>query len=177
MNKLPFLRTCWVIAVVAGLIFSLAGQMGYRLNTTRSAPLGIWRIASHGAQSLKVGDWVTICPPANATIKRLVAGGFLLNGYCPGGVVPFIKPVAGLSGDDFSVSHLGVSINGRLIANTAPVRRDGLPWAGPTVIPEGHFVGLQTFHPRSIDSRYFGPLPVDAIIGVMEPVWIESAGS
>lgn len=177
MNSLPCMRVAWTLAVLGAALLAAGYLLGYRVNTTRSAPLGLWRITTTDTENLKVGDWVIVCPPTHPAIHRLVAAGILPAGHCPTGVVPFLKPVAALAGDHFAVSEAGVSINGTLIAGTAPVHYEGLPWADPTQIPANHFVGLQTMHPGSIDARYFGPLPIRQIIGLVKPVWVFRTGS
>jgi len=177
MTSLPFLRGLWLVLCLAFTGIYLAGQMGYRLNTTRSAPLGVWRIISDDPTQLRVGDYALLCPPTNKTIRMLVEHGVLTRGDCRNGESPFVKRVVALEGVNFSVTSDGVALDGLVIASSEPVDIVGLSRSAPAVVPNGHFIGLQTMHPRSIDSRYFGPIPISDVLGIMEPTWTAGAGS
>src|ERR1700736_5957109 len=79
--------------------------------------------------------------------------------------LPLLKRVVALAGDVVSVSSAGVSINGQLLSNSAPLFDDeaGRPL---TMAQLDHFrLGIdQAFlmgvTPTSWDSRYFGPVPL-----------------
>ena len=69
-----------------------------------------------------------------------------------------------------TIHEQGVTIDGELVASSPRLALDGQgkPWG----IPEGayevepaQFWVLSTYHPRSFDSRYFGPISQSAIIG------------
>jgi conjugative transfer signal peptidase TraF len=85
------------------------------------------------------------------------------------------KRVVALAGDVVSVSSSGVSINGQLLPNSAPLFRDeaGRPL---TMAQLDHFgLGIdQAFlmgvTPTSWDSRYFGPVPLSRCSGSFVPV-------
>lgn len=145
---------------------------GYRLNASSSAPVGIWKISEVTPGELAVGEYVLICPPEHDVLRSLLRQGRMWKGSCESGTVPFIKEVAAHSTGTFSVSDQGVLIDGELIPQTQPYPWENLVPAEPSTIGAGEFVAIQTMHVGSIDSRYFGPLQVSNVIGVVEPVWI-----
>ena len=76
----------------------------------------------------------------------------------------------------------GVVVNGQPIPNSAPLAVDP---SGRVLraVPPGSYVVRQDsvwvvsgHDPRSYDSRYWGPLPVNAITGRAVPVLIGAAG-
>jgi conjugative transfer signal peptidase TraF len=95
--------------------------------------------------------------------------GYRDPGTCRDGAAPLLKPVIARSGDVVEVSARGISVNGALLPNTAPLATDTKgrhleAWASGryVVAPEAIWVA-SSYHPRSFDSRYFGPLSTSAI--------------
>ncbi len=89
--------------------------------------------------------------------------------------LPLLKRVVAVGGDVVSVSSSGVSINGRLLPNSAPLLHDeaGRPLAMAQV---DHFTlganqaFLMGVTPTSWDSRYFGPVSLARCSGSFVPV-------
>jgi len=159
--------------VISFTLFAvLAVQDGYRFNPSSSAPVGIWKISQKKPEALIIGEYVLICPPRHDVLMKLVSEGRMFKGRCDSGTVPFIKEVIAQGSGSFRVDEEGVFINETLVPLTAPYPWENLLPAEPTVIGTGEFVAIQTMHVGSIDSRYFGPLKVSEVIGVIEPVWI-----
>jgi conjugative transfer signal peptidase TraF len=81
-------------------------------------------------------------------------------------------------GDTVSVSPDGVRVNGRLLPNSAPRNTDAAgrplsPWRfGTYNVQPGKVWVLSSYHPRSFDSRYFGPIPESAIRERLTPLLI-----
>ena len=160
------------ITVVGFTIMAvLAVSDGYRFNPTSSAPVGIWKITEKEPERLNVGEYVFICPPKHEVLSSLIKQGRMFRGLCDSGTVPFIKEVVAHSDGEFRVEDDGVYINNQLIPQTAPYPWENLIPAAASDIESGEFVAIQTMHVGPIDSRYFGPLAVADVIGVIEPVW------
>lgn len=164
-----------ILGVGAALIASIAtagAWGGYRLNMTRSYPLGLWRIEALERQS-KVGDTIFICPPVAPAFELALARGYLPRGLCPGGTGPLIKTIAAVA-DQNIATGMRVYIDGRLLENsdvrTADAEGKALPSFAGGVIPAGN-IFLHSRFPGSYDSRYFGPVPASGILGLARPVF------
>lgn len=155
---------------LAGMLL-LAGALGYRINFSASEPLGLWRVHTPTG-TIHAGEYVTFCAPVPWYP-------FLAKGGCPNGAKPFLKEVAGVSGDSVKVTGAGVWIDGRKLPDSAPLPRAlnydvRLPqWRGALVLPKRTYWLYGTGWPRlSFDSRYWGPLPGAQIISVARPVLV-----
>lgn len=149
--------------LVAGVVLPLTS--GARLNVSPSAPLGLYRTVD---QRLARGALVVTCVPlAAARLAR--ERGYLAGGSCPGHVQPVLKRVGAMPGDTVALSPGRVTVNGRPLPGSATAARDSrgrflphAPW-GPRVVAPGAVWLLATDTPRSWDSRYFGPVPLDRV--------------
>ena len=166
-----FYRISSVSLVTLGLIVLLGGQ-GFRVNLTPSEPLGLWRIVKPDRPIL-VGDLVFICPPNTDAMREARARGYLRFGLCEGHMAPLIKTVVATSGQVIEI-HDDVRIDGRLLRHSRVARTDGqgreMVHHNGGVVPPGA-VFLHSEFPGSFDSRYFGPLPMDGILGLAQEVW------
>lgn len=122
---------------------------------------------------MRVGDIVFVCPPADEGSRRAFLRGYLRRGLCSGGYAPLIKPVAALPGQTVEIGAT-VVIDGRQVVSSPIRMRDGQgrpiqAWFGGQVDPGTLFV-LSSFA-GSYDSRYFGPLPVEGLLGLARPVF------
>lgn len=166
-----FYRISSVGLFTLGLIVLLGGQ-GFRFNLTPSEPLGLWRIVEPDRPVL-VGDLIFICPPATGEMREARARGYLRVGLCAGRVAPLIKTVVATSGHVIEI-HDDVRIDGRPLSHSRVARADGqrremVHYDGGVVPPGAVF--LHSEFPGSFDSRYFGPLPMDGILGLAQEVW------
>ncbi len=152
------------------LILGLAWAADLRLNLSPSMPRGVYRLGPRPAGPPPRGIWVAACPPeASAALARV--RGYVRLGDCAGGIQPVIKPVGAVPGDVVAVGPDGVQVNGVPLAHSPTASADSqgrplphVPW-GTRIVPEGQVWLLATTHPRSWDSRYFGPVPLHAIRG------------
>lgn len=164
------------LGAAATAAFSAAGL---RVNVTPSYPLGIYRsIPVTGAIEDHVGEFVTLCLPADGKLQLALERGYLKRGSaCPGGAMPLFKQLLATSGDYVERSSEGLIINGEgPLPNTAAAAVDGEGrsmhvWHGGPVM-RGHGVFLSTHSPVSFDSRYLGTIPLSAVTGIIEPVWL-----
>ncbi len=137
-------------------------------NPSDSVPVGWYRIEP--AHALHVGSIVLTTLPADAA--ALAAQ----RGYLPSHI-PLLKRVGAIA-----PQHVCI-VNGIVRIDSVPVaavrRADGwgrpLPsWPQCRPLAEGELFLLSSTNPASFDSRYFGPIRADAVIGVAHPVWLES---
>lgn len=91
--------------------------------------------------------------------------------FKPGTIM--IKYVAAVPGDMVAVGREGVRVNGRLVARGLLLAEKlGRPESGfftAFIVPAGHYFAVGT-HPRSFDSRYWGLVREDQVLGLARPV-------
>lgn len=166
-----FYRISSVSLFTLGLIVLLGGQ-GFRVNLTPSEPLGLWRIVKPDRPIL-VGDLVFICPPNTDVMREARARGYLRFGLCASGVAPLIKTVVATSGQVIEI-HDDARIDGWPLPHSRVARTDGrgreIKQYDGGVVPPG-MVFLHSEFQGSFDSRYFGPLPMEGILGLAHEVW------
>jgi conjugative transfer signal peptidase TraF len=157
-----------VALVVLALVTSFI-LFGHRLvvNRTHSLPVGLYYWT---AVPIKRGSIVLFKPDQSTPLQQLGIN----RGY-EARKLPLLKRVVALAGDVVSVSSSGVSINGELLPNSAPLFDDeaGRPLAMAQL---DHFkletdqAFLMGVTPTSWDSRYFGPVPLSRCSGSFAPV-------
>jgi conjugative transfer signal peptidase TraF len=169
----------WGFASTLAAATAAAGAAGYRINTTPSVPVGVWRISP--ASAVARNAVVVICPPDSETFRLARSRGYVPHGGCPGGYRPLFKPAAALAGDVVTVTAEGLAINGVPVPNSRALVRDGAGRAMPRVaaghypVAPGTLWLVSSGNPSSFDSRYFGPLLAARVQGIARPVWVGEA--
>jgi conjugative transfer signal peptidase TraF len=162
-DRLPKVRRALVVIVVSIVAFQLFGFFGLRFNTSPSLPVGLYVVTSGSSANL-----IEFCP-AQPFAALSLARGYRDPGACRDGGAPLLKPVVAKAGDLVELSWRGISVNGVLLANTAPLSRDTKgrplePWRfGCFRVAQGTVWVASSYHSRSFDSRYFGPVYATAI--------------
>jgi conjugative transfer signal peptidase TraF len=144
--------------------YALASSKRVILNTTASAPLGLYWLSD---EPPKVGDLALVRPPQGLARWMAVRGYLPLN-------VPLIKHVAALEGQSVCVQDGVVAIDGRIVGKVLILdlvgRRLNAAAICRSVRADEVFL-LNADAPRSLDGRYFGTLPRTSIAGRLHPVW------
>jgi conjugative transfer signal peptidase TraF len=172
-----FALRAWLGMGLFAALVCCAHAAGFRINESPSLPIGIWRVSPPG-RDLRTGDVVSFCPPDTPTFREARGRGYLGKGLCEGGYEPLLKPVAAIAGDRVSGTAEGISTNGRLIANSKSLGRDGSgralpsPVANNLVVAGGEVWVISSYNSLSFDSRYFGPVPISGIEGLARPVFV-----
>ena len=117
--------------------------------------------------TLKVYDRVLVNKLAYDFGNPPERGDIVLFEDVDGGPDPLIKRVVGLPGDEIEVRHGTLYINGE--ARKEPYVNDRLrrfqgPY-GPTEVPEDHYFMMGDNRGNSADSRVFGPVPEENLVG------------
>lgn len=152
-------------------------QVGLTWNASQSMPEGIYQVAPM-AYPVARGKIVTVCPDTQAAALGLARGYLDPGSACADGVAALLKPVAAVPGDTVTVSARGVSVNGRLIPNSAALSADDMGRtlqsvpAGVYAVPQGAVWVISSHDPRSFDSRYYGPVPVQNIKGIAHAIFV-----
>jgi conjugative transfer signal peptidase TraF len=137
----------------------------YVWNASGSVPVGLYRLQPTG--DLSVTQLVAVRPPE--PLATFLAD----NSYLPRGV-PMMKRVLALPGQTVCRDGLAVTVDN--IAAGEARERDSrgrsLPvWQGCCIIGGGEVFLMNWRSADSFDGRYFGVLPMSAIIGQAKPLW------
>jgi conjugative transfer signal peptidase TraF len=135
-------------------------------NASASAPIGLYRVLP--GKPVR-GNLVLVHTPDS--VRQLAAE----RGYLPQNV-PLVKRVAALDGDIVCAADDVISVNGRVVAERLARDRLGRPlptWSGCHLLDGGEAFLLMEGRTDSFDSRYFGPVPMPAIIGRLAPLCVE----
>lgn len=159
----------WVLGCGAALIsaLSMAAAGGARplllWNRTASEPEGLY---ARQDEPVRVGALVAFPAPAAAFPYAKGHMDYLRR-------VPLLKSVAAVSGDQVCTDAGRLVINGQVRAPILKQDRRGamLPrWTGCRRLRDGEVFVFSDRIPNSFDSRYFGPVNRDEIVGVFRPV-------
>ena len=155
-----------VLGVGASMVVHPAPRLIW--NETASVPIGLYRL--HMNPAPHVGDLVAVRLPAQTAMLLAT------RGYLPPGV-PLLKPVAAIAGQ--SVCRIGqrVIIDGQFAGDAQSFDHRGRPlpvWQGCQPLAADQVFVMNPVEPRSLDSRYFGALPLSTVIGSATPVWLSS---
>ncbi|MAD39219.1 MAG: signal peptidase I [Tistrella sp.] len=153
--------TIGILAIAVGSVFFDRYRIGINLQEEHCIP----------------GTTIMIVDLARRDIERGGIYAFetpeLLRPILPEGV-GLAKRILGLPGDHYAVTRDGIFINGKRVG-------EGLPYAQRFERPEGFFhregrvpddrVWVMGDTPNSLDSRYIGTLPIESVVGRVEPVF------
>ena len=158
--------TCFAVTGIgASALFHPAPALIW--NASASVPIGLYAV--HPTSALHVADLVLARPP------EPLATFLAERRYLPSGV-PLLKHIAALQGQTVCRTDRVITVDGQAVGLALSHDRRGRPlpvWRGCRVVATGE-VFLMNRRADSLDSRYFGPLPVTTIVGRAEPLWIKS---
>lgn len=144
-------------------------------NPSDSVAVGWYRVdplARHAGSlppTVQVGSIVLVPLPTNAAALAARRGYLPLR-------IPLLKPIAAVAPQQVCITEGIVRIDGVPVA--AVLRTDGMgrplhAWPSCRRLRHGELFLLSTINPASFDSRYFGPVRADTVLGVAHPVWLE----
>ena len=152
------------VAVITSTMTSKPAPL-FVWNSSESVPIGLYGVQA--PDSLIVTSLVVAMPP------EPLASFLAESGYLPRGV-PLIKRILALPGQSVCRHELRIVVNGIDMGTARERDRRGraLPvWRGCRAIAVGEVFLMNWDEPASLDSRYFGPVPLSAILGRAEPLW------
>ncbi|UKV13233.1 S26 family signal peptidase [Thalassospiraceae bacterium SW-3-3] len=135
-------------------------------NASPSAPVGFYRMVSGAPQK---GDFVLVRLPK--PVSQLANS----RHYIPANV-PLVKRIAATARDHVCAHLHVILINGHAVARQLERDSSGrkLPlWQGCRLLQEGEYFLLMPEAPASFDSRYFGPVMRENLIGRLAPIWVD----
>ena len=165
MTPFGFVITTYAAAlfVVLTSVFHPAPKLLW--NASASVSIGLYAVRR--ALPPHVGELVVIMPP------RPLAQFLAVRHYLPPGV-PLLKHVVALSGQTVCRNGRAIIIDGAVMGEALDRDRFGraLPdWQGCRVLAAAEVFVMNTAALDSLDGRYFGPLPLTAIVGRADPIW------
>lgn len=156
-----------LLGMIVALALQVAPDFGQQRplllwNASPSVPVGLYWV---GHAPPRVGDLVVLRLP------RAVAALADRRGYLPRSVY-LVKPVVAVGGDRVCRFGARVFIR-RFVAVARATDAAGRPlptWQGCRTLRAGQ-VFLVADHPASFDSRYFGLLPQEQVVGRASLMW------
>lgn len=133
-------------------------------NASASAPIGLYRV---GRDAPARGDLALVRMPES------VAALAEQHGYLPRSV-PLVKRIAARPGEHVCAFNEVIIIGGEIVARRLEKDHKGRPlpwWNACRRLSQNEVFLLNGNAPGSFDSRYFGPVPVENIIGRLVPLW------
>lgn len=167
---LAALAACGLAALAWASFVQPAVRIVY--NPSNSVPVGWYRVTPVQVPlyALPVGSIVLTALPADAAALASQ------RGYLPSHV-PLLKRVGAVAPQHVCIVNDIVRIDSVPVA--AVLRADRWDWPLPfwpqcRPLAEGELFLLSVTNPASFDSRYFGPVSASAVIGVAQPVRLET---
>ncbi len=147
---------------------------GYRYYTGSAYSKGIYQLTTQDG-TYQHGDIVRFCPPDTPKAEIALERGYTHAGFCPGGFAPETKQIRALHGDHVSLHHI-VNINGQDIPRAIVLDEDThhqrMPHPDNLELGRGEYFLMSIDTPEEdFDSRYYGSVPSENILGVLRPIW------
>ncbi len=160
-------RCLWLVLVLAGGLIT-GHALDYRINLTPSVDGLIWKINT-GARPVR-GDLALVCLPKNFVTRHQLDDHVThtVTNTC-GGIVPLLKRVVGISGDQIEINDGGITINHTLLPHTARIISPAIPMDRRYILPANKYI-LAGDTRTSLDSRYFGEIDASWVTGTARNV-------
>lgn len=137
-------------------------------NPSASAPAGFYFVRQGIIP--EGGDYVLLALPE--TVKMMAH-----KRQYVGQDIPLLKQVFAQFGDHICIKYDVVYVNYEAVAEVKsydPSGRKMPVWKGCRKLEKGELFLLNLYSVYSFDSRYFGPVKQNEIIGVAIPIWVQS---
>lgn len=165
MTRFAWVMATYFSALATGVAAFVDPPKKLIWNASASAPVGLYRVVP--VDRIDVTDLAVVMPPeelANFLDERR---------YLPKGL-PLLKRVLALGGTQVCRSGADIIAYGMSYGQARERDSQGRPlpdWRGCRQIAEGEAFFMNWDAPDSFDSRYFGPLPLETVIGRAIPLW------
>ena len=151
------------------LILNNLQRWGFYRNLTSSLPEGLYQIVPPGQSSI-----IVFCPSGFAS-RFSIERGYRLDGNCPDGHAPLLKPIVAQAGDTVKVQPTGIYVNGTRLAKSQQYTIDSLHRtlprypAGTYIVQPGTVWVVSSYSSTSFDSRYYGPINLSEVVHYVKP--------
>lgn len=173
MKKYAAMIAILLISVIGIVMFLML--LGFRINITDSIPVGLYRMTT--IKNLK-NSFVIFCPDNRLAFKQGMERSYIDPGFCIGGYGFLMKKVVAVSGDQVSVTSDGVFVNHKRLPYSTPKLRDGANCLLPQWqvlnyrLKADELMTMTSQNEWSFDGRYYGPIRIGQVKGVITPIWI-----
>jgi conjugative transfer signal peptidase TraF len=154
------------IAILGTAMFQSKNSPVLLYNPTESAPKGWYFV--HKTEAINVGDMVA------ANLSRDASTLASNRGYLPSDI-PVIKTVWAMEGDEYCIEDNWFTVSDRppLRIHTLDGRERAMPElsGGCRRVSEGKYILISERIDTSFDSRYFGEVGHNHILGRVDLVW------
>ncbi|QIQ22528.1 conjugative transfer signal peptidase TraF [Zophobihabitans entericus] len=162
-----------ILLAVSGILI-IVYLAGYKVNTTKSIPIGIYQESSKTPDKY---DYVLFCPPDIEIFREAKRRGYINTGICPDSYGYLMKKIMAKGGDIVTLTEQGVFVNAELLAFSTPLKTDSYGRELPTlrlnqILKPTEVLLMSDVSETSFDARYFGILESKQIKGVITPVLI-----
>lgn len=165
MTRFAWVMVTYFSALAIGVAAFVDPPKKLIWNASASAPVGLYRVVP--VDRIDVTDLAVVMPPDE------LASFLDERRYLPKGL-PLLKRVLALSGTEVCRSGTDIIAYGMPYGQARARDSQGRPlpvWQGCRQIGEGEAFFMNWDAPDSFDSRYFGPLPLTAVVGRAIPLW------
>ena len=166
------------------VVYPYLKSCGYIINVTPSMPYGLYQevnLKTNQSKPITVGSIVLSCLPDQAAKTALDHEYLVHSSRCENGIEPVLKEVIAVSGDKVFLHQDSIKVvtaKGKIAFYQAPVLHTSPSGLNvPSLIKNSQFslknqVWLYgSYHYQlSWDSRYFGPVNTQEVIGLMKPI-------
>jgi type IV secretory pathway protease TraF len=161
-------RALWLLSlglVLLGIALVAVG-FGVRLNVMRSAPLGLYRMGA--LNGVPTYDQLVLFWTEEAARLMRERHGWMARQW------DIVKPIAALPGDRVCHEPSGIVVyrrNGEVKPYGPVLLDDAHPSAGGCLTVPRRHAYLASPHVGSLDSRYVGCVPFEAVRGHAQALW------
>ncbi len=145
-------------------------------NPSDSVAVGWYRVDPQGRGAASLPRPLSVDSIVLTTLPPDAAALAAQRGYRPARV-PLLKRVGAVAPQEVCTAGGVVRIDDVPSATVLPADRWDRPlpsWQQCRRLEPGELFLLSVTNPASFDSRYFGPVSASAVIGVAQPVWLET---
>ena len=168
------LSACGLAALAWASFVSPLPRLTY--NPSDSVAVGWYRIDPFDPRTASLPRPLSVDSIVLVPLPAAAAALAAQRGYLPTRV-PLLKRIGAVAPQQVCIVGRSVRIDGVPVAAVLPSDRMGRPlpsWQQCRRLESGELFLLSVTNPASFDSRYFGPIPASAVLGVAHPLWLET---
>jgi conjugative transfer signal peptidase TraF len=165
------LRALFIVPIIVVVpIAILSSTLNLRIPQSESIPFGIYRLTK-ATPPYERGEVILGCIEDREIVSIILTREYMRPGQCRSGIVPIGKPLLAIAGDTIELNTEAIRVNGKIIPKSETLSHDskGAPLPiyprGTYIVEENDFWLFSDYIPNSFDSRYFGPIPKENIVG------------